>query len=289
MSGEHHAGCDAGECDGGADEAPEPPSGTVAETDLLRSSVGLLGLALGLVLTRVFEVVGFLGGERHGRARGPSLVVGEAGAAEEVVVGVAGTVPLVDGVAQGHVAADVVAALVDPVAQPLPFPQQGFMRHLQGGRTGELIAVEGEKPVPAEPIDDGFHGDQVDVERDDLGRFHASAAPLAGLGDGDEPQEQLPGRRLLLAGELRVDALGALLERAQGATHGPVGVEGQGGVDASIEELGQGELEDRERTWLADHVAQELGQQRRFQRDPFAGHGLLGRRLPVRLAAWPRR
>ena len=73
------------------------------------------------------------------------LVSLEAGAGEQVAGVVASRLPLVERRHESGVGVEVVAALVDPVAQTVPLGEQGLVGHLDGGGAGGGVAVEGER------------------------------------------------------------------------------------------------------------------------------------------------
>ena len=82
--------------------------------------------------------------------------------------------------------------------------------HREGTRDG--IPVADQEPAGDEGLEGSVHGDDVDIERDQLGSGH-DAAGLGVPADGDQPQEQLAGGVLLLGIERLVDLLGALGDR----------------------------------------------------------------------------
>ena len=125
----------------------------------------------------------------------------ETTAGEQIVGIAAGGQPFVDDERVGAVLAQVVAPVVDPSAQPVPLTEQRLMGDLHREGTREGIAVADQEPAGDEGFHGCVHGDDVDIERDQLGGGHDSA----GLGvpaDGDQPQEQLAGGILLLGIEV---------------------------------------------------------------------------------------
>jgi hypothetical protein len=101
------------------------------------------------------------------------------------------------------------------------------------------------------------------------------------LGDRDQSQEQLPECLLLVEGQPVVQLVGPSAQRALRPAHLPVGGGGEHIALATLEQLRQGVLEERERAGLADHVSQQFGDQRRFERHTAGSDRLLGRGLQL--------
>ena len=108
-----------------------------------------------------------------------------------------------------------------------------------------MIPVEGEQPCPAVCVDDGLEIDDVDVEGNDLRRGDPAPTPLVGVGNGYQAEEQLACRRPLLLTQLAEEVIGTTGKDPPKAPHRLVGLEVQLGASASIEQLGEGVLEER--------------------------------------------
>ena len=98
-------------------------------------------------------------------------------ASREQVAGVAaGGLPLVDGHEERRLLGEVVAVLVDPVPEAVPFGEQCFVGDLDRRAAGRRIAIEREEAIAGERVDHVAQRDHVDVERHELGRRNPPAA-----------------------------------------------------------------------------------------------------------------
>ena len=192
---------------------------------------------------------------------------GEAAAAEEHGVVAAVGVPVVCGGVQGAAEADGVAVFVDPVGEAWPFAQQRFVGDFDDGLAGDGVDVGDEEPVGEEPVDDGGV---------DAGELVAGGAPaqvvvvVAGrheLGEQQAHVAAVAGRGVV------VELLGAAGDRAADAAEFGVGVGGDDAVDASFEQFGERELQQRQRAGPGDDVADHGGHEAGFEPDT----GPLGR------------
>ena len=145
------------------------------------------------------------------------------------------------------------------------------MGDLDGRSPRAMVAVEGEEAVTAELVDHGLHRHHVDVHGDDLRREDTPPAPLFVLGDGDQAQEQLARRVLLVERQAVVQVVSPPAEHAAHPAHRPEGGEGEPVSVAPVEELGQRVLEERECARLTDDVGEQLGEHGGFERDGAPG------------------
>ena len=132
------------------------------------------------------------------------------------------------------------------------------MRDLHGRLAGGGVAIEREQPAAGERLDDGAVRDGEEL---------AAQHPATPAIRFDEPQEELP--RLLPPGrvERRVHLLGAAGDRARDAAQRAVPGERQRGAVAPVEQLGERELQQRQRGGLALGVGHQLRQQARLDLD----------------------
>ena len=68
------------------------------------------------------------------------------------------------------------------------------MRHLDGRCSRARIAVEGEQARGAERVEGRRHRLLVDLDRVELPALDAAAGVLRAFAEGDQSQEELPGR-----------------------------------------------------------------------------------------------
>ena len=294
-SGDHHdprarAGRDGG--DGGDDRRGRDPGGDGAERErpssaaatqagLLRTARRLGGLDLLALPERFVEELGFECREPH-RGRGPPMLEDVETTAGEQVVGItASGQPLVDDERVGGVLAQVVAPVVDPSAQPLPLTEQRLMGDLHREGTREGIPVADQEPTGDEGFEGSVHGDDVDIERDQLGGGH-DAAGLGVPADGDQPQEQLAGGVLLLGSQVLVDLLGTTGDRPTDPAQRLIRRPGERRVLPAIEQLGERVLEQRQGVRLPADLGDQFGQQTLLERDPDTPCRSRARRLPAR-------
>ena len=158
---------------------------------------------------------------------------------------------------------EVVPALVDPIAQPVPLAEQGLVRDLDGRRARRGVAIEGEEPVARERVDGALQGDDVDVERGELRGGDPTPADHR-VGDRGDAEEQLADGLLLGTVEAGVEGLGAACHRLAHAAHALVGGEVEDRAGALVEQLGERVLEERKRVRLPGHVGDEPRHQARF-------------------------
>ena len=164
-----------------------------------------------------------------------------------------------------------MAAFFDPSPEAIPLPQQRFVGDFERRDPRVVVTVEGQEPMPAELFDDRSHRHDVDVDRHDLRRRHPPSNPIVVLGDRHQSQEQLPRRLLLVERQPVEQVVGPSAEHAPRAAHRPVRRRREDVAFAPIEQLGEGVLEGWQRPGLADHVRQQLGEQRRFEGDAAGG------------------
>src|SRR5215469_16738821 len=105
--------------------------------------------------------------------------------------------------------ADVVPGGVDPPVQPWPFAEQRLVCHLDRGRAGAGVAVEGEEARRAVGVNRLRQGDLVELNRVKLVSAGAAAGVLGAFSERDQSQEELPGRILGRIAEPCVDFFGA--------------------------------------------------------------------------------
>ena len=219
----------------------------------------------------------------HRRRLGPAVELGDARRGQQVVGVFIGEGPLVERGGQRCMASKVVAALVDPALQRRPRRQQRLVGDLDGRRPGEVIGVERQQAVLAEPFDHRLHRHRVDRQRGHFAGGYPAPAALVAVADHHEPQEELTGGVLLLVVEL-VEQIGCpSLQRAVEAAHRPVRRGGQHVAGAAVEQLGQGVLEQRERPRLAADIGDQLaraGPARTSRPAPRRGAALLLPALP---------
>ncbi len=133
------------------------------------------------------------------------------------------------------------------------------------GSRGRRLTVERQQTVPAERVEHRVEVLDAQVERGELGTRDAPAGVLAPLAQGDEPEQDLT--RGVGAGRAhRPDqVLGAHGERSGHPADLAVRLEGHRAADVTaLEQLGQGELDQRQGARLVRHVADDLGDQARL-------------------------
>ena len=214
------------------------------------------------------EELAFALGLRQARLGGPCLEPGELRAAKEEARVAGSLLPLGGPRRQPVVRADVVPCGVDPVAEELPFDDQRLVRDLDGRGARARVAVEQQQPRGPEPLDALRRAVPVDVELGEGGRS-PSGDPL--LSHRDELEEHLPRCHAAGLRQARVHLAGPRVERAGHTADGSVRRARQGGSIASIEQLRQGVLEERQRTRLIEDVHDDLHEQPRLERDADAG------------------
>jgi len=203
---------------------------------------------------------------------GPGLDGGEPGCAVEV--GVASPFPIPYAGGDGEVAANLqpVTLLGDPARQPRPAAQQRFVRHLDGRLSRRRITVEGQQPRRAEGVEQAVG---LGAEGGDTLQLAArgAAAEIGVLAaDGNQPEEQQTGCVLGIPLERPVDVLGARTDRRRQTADPPVVVERHRGRLPAVEQFGERELEQRQRSGPVGDSSDELGDER-----PVDGHpGPLG-------------
>ena len=204
-------------------------------------------------------------GELQSTRRGPTLVVVEPRSREEVTGIATRCLPLVHGDSEARVRREILAALVDPVAQPVPLGEQSFVGDLDGWRTGGRIAVEGEQAIARECIDRRLEGDDVDVERGELGRRDPAAADDR-TRNGGNAQEELPSSFLFRSVEVCVERFGAAGHRFANAADPLVRGDIEDRSGPLVEEFGERVLEQRQRVRLAGDVGDQPTNETRFDR-----------------------
>ena len=156
---------------------------------------------------------------------------------------------------------EVVSALLDPVAEIGPGGEQRLVSDFDGGRAGEGIGVERQEAVAAELSDHLLHGDDVDVERHDLGCFDPSTASVVIRGDGDKTKEELTCGGLLVWVQLPIEVGCPSAQSALNAAHRTVGRRHDRVAGPAIEEFGQRVLEQRQGTGLVADIGDQQAQQ----------------------------
>ena len=209
----------------------------------------------------------------------PPLRIAQPAAHVEVVLVVSRGFPPPCGVGQFPVAEQIIPVLLYPFPQPFPSGQERFVSDLDRGGAGNLVTVKREQTAAGKQFDHLLHRDHVDIERHQLGRVHPSPAPLVVLGDRHQSEEELLGHLLFGRVELVVELLSGAGQCTLHAADRPVGVDGEHVADPAVEQLGQCVLEHGQGAGLAEDVADQLGQQSRFQCYPaspgrFEGGGL---------------
>jgi hypothetical protein len=125
----------------------------------------LAGLLLGLLELPAGKArlhVGVLARRgRHARLAAPGSGQLETHPGQQVVLVPTSGLPVPRGHRDRPLDPQIVPALLDPALQPRPGPQQRLVRHLDGRRAGDLVAVEGQQPSRSEPIEHRLHCTEV--------------------------------------------------------------------------------------------------------------------------------
>ena len=131
------------------------------------------------------------------------------------------------------------------------------MSDLDRGLARRRIAIEGQDPTAPEGIQHGIDHRAVEPEGIELAPADPSTRVLAALSETDEPQEELAGH-VGLAGSQRVERLVRTVRQGSGdPAHRAVCLHRQARTVALLDQLGEGELEERQRTGLVHHVGDE--------------------------------
>src|SRR5436190_3871441 len=193
------------------------------------------------------------------------LELREIAAAQQVARLAAGVLPLPGRRSQTSMQPHLLAAAVDPAPEPAPFAHERLVRHLDRRRSAARVAVKREQAPSAELLDRLLERVLVDLHRGELCPFDAPARVLRALAQGDESEEQLPRRLLRLLPEAAVDLLRPAGQRARDAADRAVRIRRQRAALASLVQLRQGVLEERQGAGLVSDVRDELGEQARLE------------------------
>ena len=129
----------------------------------------------------------------------------------------------------------VVAALVNPVSQRVPFGEQRFVGYFDGGGTGGGITVERQQPsVPIHRENVPHSSQRLEIRNGD------SASGVTGpFSEGDQLQKHLPGSSSVVLVETGIEFFGTLGERTGDTTDIAVGLDRQVATPPGVEHLGQ--------------------------------------------------
>jgi hypothetical protein len=214
-----------------------------------------------------------LGTEREPRFAGPRGHTFETFAAQQEARLTVGAQPFVGARCQPRVQAQVLPALVDPVAEPSPNADQCLVREFDRRLPRRRVTVEGQEPMAAERLDHAIDRAAIDLERVELRTGDTAARVLCSLARFDQTQEQLATGLLLGLIERREELLGSPHERPRDPPDHSVGAVGHRPPVPAFEQLGQGELEQGQRIGLLGNLGQHLGHEGRLERhaDPLGG------------------
>ena len=147
--------------------------------------------------------------------------------------------PFVGGLGKTSAHSDGVAVVVDPRRQAGPFPEERLVRHLDGGLAGDRVVVGDDQAVGPVGLDD---------RRRDVGHLRddgSSTEVVAVVAGRHQPGEETVHVVALLDGRRLVDVLSPTGQCPADAAQLVVGLRGHGRVLAPLEQLGQGELQQR--------------------------------------------
>ena len=154
------------------------------------------------------------------------------------------------------------------------------MGDLDGRLLRGRLAIEGQQPTTAEGLEHGGQGDGIEVEA----RQVRQRQPSTGLGRADaeldEMQEHLHRHPLLVSLEPVVDRLCAARQDAPDPAERAVPVQRQRGLRSLVEELGEGEFQEWQRSRPIGCIGDQLCQERGLDGD--ARLAQRGRRRPPR-------
>ncbi len=155
------------------------------------------------------------------------------------------------------------AAVRQPLLQPLPLANQGFVSHFDGGGAGEAVTVKGEQAMLAKGRDHLFHC--LAAQRFKLCLGDAAACILCTVAGGNQTQKHLAGGFLSLSIELLVNFICPAGQRAGNPANIMVSVQRQAVAIASLEQFGQGILQQRQRAGLLVNIIDNGADQRGIQ------------------------
>ncbi len=155
------------------------------------------------------------------------------------------------------------------------------MRDLRRRGARDRITVERDEPVGLEPSQQVGQDGRIDRQVGQLPQRDPSSRRALALAEPDEPEQDLARRVLPGRIEPAEDVLRATRQRSAEPTQAAVLVEAQLRARPAIEQLGEGVLEQGEAAGPIDRVGDELGQQRRLDRDPDPPRRLDDRRLQL--------
>ena len=188
-------------------------------------------------------------------------------ATAEQELGVAiGGFPFAHRLGEATLVADIVTGSVDPSAEPSPFGEQRLVRDLHGRPPSHRISIEAQQPVSTEHVEDAVQLLTVDAELVELGLQNPTASVAGPFAERDESQEHDAGAVARLGPEAGEQALGPLHERTRHAPQLAIGGIGDESALSSIEEFGQGVLQQRQRSRSIGNVSHQLRDERRFER-----------------------
>ena len=171
------------------------------------------------------------------------------------------------------------ASSIQPRSRSHPVSSASCATSTVGAPVG-LVTVEREEPLPAQLVDHRLHRHDVDVDREGLRGRAPAADPKSPAQRSSTAGGTAGGPRPAPRGQRWYRSSARLLSTpCAPPTDRPICRKREAVVDASVEELGEGVLEDRERARLANDVLEQLSEHRRFTSDP-ASRGRFRRQPP---------
>ena len=209
----------------------------------------------------------FGAGERQRGGGGPAVHLFEAAASQEVRLGAVGREPFAHRLRESPLIEHVVACVDDPVVQPGPFGEQRLVRDLDRRAPRHRVAVEAQQPVATERVEHRAEHPAIDRELLELALEDSATGVVGSLSEGDESQEHLSRDVVRLVAEPGQQAFGALHQRTRHPAE--LSIRGVGDPDAPplVEQLRQRVLQQRQRAGPVHHVSDQLGHERRLERD----------------------
>ena len=211
--------------------------------------------------------------DREVGALGPGRRLVEPGPAEQEAPIALGPTPFRAGLRHLSLQAKALTPLVDPGPEPVPRRQQCLVGDLDRRLSRRRLAIEGQEAVAPVRLEHAIHGLGVDVEYVELRPSDPAPRVLPSLPEGHEAQEHLPDGPPSFRAARLVEPVGARGDGAGDSAHRHVGLQAQSLVLATLEQLRECVLQQRERSRLMDDVGDDLRDEPGLGRDA----DLLGR------------
>ena len=186
---------------------------------------------------------------------------------QEVVGMPIGRLPLVGRGHQRLVTLESAPVPIDPAGQPIPLAEEGLVRDLDGRLLRRGLAIERQQPATAERVEHGRKGDRIELEPRQVRQRQPSARLRGADAELDEMQENLHRHPLLVSPQPVVDRLRTARQDPPDPAESAIPIERERGLGPLVEELGEGELQERQRPRPIGGIGDQLSQQSRFDGD----------------------